>query len=246
MQIDADPAKSPGTRFIRLFATFCGLLCFAWLVFYSIWWSLPYIQAGHEQIYDLKLRLVTQGSVFPEHAPIRVAAFGDSRVLAGFNPELFDELSLGRVRSYNLGLPNSSDFLDILEGMVAKGSSPTHALLVFPWSSRSQPKASDFIQDDRSIIARLFPFRYLPRDLAQFLVRSYQHGGIGLYYSYMQDQVEGARRDRGYFFIEHMSHFPNHSLPDDFKLESETPGKVRVRPYELSGDAYAPSTWSCM
>lgn len=238
MQIESDTGMSPEPRFFRLVATFCALLALAWVVLYALWWSFPLVRPGHEQIYDLKLDLVSQGNIFESDAPIRVAAFGDSRVLSGFNPDLFDELSGGEVESYNLGLPNSSDFLDVLESMVASGSSPTHALLVFPWSSRREKGAWDMIQDDRQIISRLFPFRHFPRDVAQFLVRSYQHGGLGSYYDYMREQVESARRDRGYFFIEHMSHYPNHRLPDDFRLESDSQDRVLVRPYQLSGKAY--------
>jgi hypothetical protein len=238
MQIDPDPAHDSPARFIRLFATFCGLVSAAWLLLYFLWWSFPYVQPGHDQIYDLKLEIVARGEVFSGDAPIRVGVFGDSRVLSGFNPDLFDELSQGQIESYNLGLPNLNNFLDILETMAANGSSPTHALLVFPWSSRPQVGFWDSIQDDRLMVGRLFPFRHFPRDLSQFLVRSYQHGGIRLYYDYMKKQVESARRDRGYFFIEHMSHFPGHSLPKDFRLETENPSKVLLRRYELEGKAY--------
>ena len=238
MQTESDPAKGPELRFVRLAATFCALLALTWVILYALWWSFPFVRPGHEQIYDLKLELASQGEVLRRRAPIRVAVFGDSRVLSGFDPDLFDELSGGAVESYNLGLPNASDFLDVLESMVASGSSPTHALLVFPWSSKQETGAWDLIQDDRELISRLFPFRHFPRDLAQFLVRSYQHGGVSSYYDYMREQVEAARRDRGYFFIEHMSHFPNDRLPDDFRLESESPDRVLVRSYALSGNGY--------
>jgi len=238
MEIESNPVKGPEPRFIRLVAAFCALLGLVWLILYGLWWSFPSLRPGHEQIYDLKLELASQGDIFERKAPIRVVMFGDSRVLSGFDPDLFDELSGGEVQSYNLGLPNSSDFLDVLEGMVTSGSSPTHALLVSPWASRRETGAWDLIQNDQEIISKLFPFRYFPRDLAQFLVRSYQHGGVSSYYDYMQKQVDSARRDRGYFFIEHMSHFPNDRLPEDFRLESESPDRVLVRPYQLSGKAY--------
>ena len=238
MQIDSEAAHDSPARFVRLFSTFCALLVAIWLGLYALWQSFPYVRPGHEQIYDAKLELVARGDAFSAAVPIRAAVFGDSRVLAGFIPELFDELSGGRIQSYNLGLPNMTDFLDVLEEMAATEPKPTHALLVFPWSSRAEPGPWALIQDDQKMITQLFPFRHFPRDLAQFLVRSYQHGGLASYYDYMKEQVASARRDRGYFFIEHMSHFPNHVLPEGFRLETETSSLVRHRRYELKGKAY--------
>ena len=211
------------------------LLAASWLALYFAWRAVPHVRAGHQQIYDYKLSEIAGGEIFPQGAPeIRLVIFGNSRVQAGFRPDLFDELSGGAIHSYNLGLPATSSFLDELETLVARGQVPTHVLLTLPWSEKEKTAYAKLLGDDHRLISTLFPFRHFFRDLGQFFVRAGRNGGIRAYYRHMAGLVAQARRDRGYFFIENQSHFPGHRLPADFHVASESPDEEWARPASAS------------
>lgn len=215
------PASPSNQRFFVSLVIFVALLAGIWLGFYALWASLPYTKAGHEQIYDLQLGTVDEGVVFPAGEPVRLVIFGNSRVLSGFKPDLFDSLSGGSVYSYNLGLPAKIHYLDELRTLVARGQAPTHVFLTLLQSVSEPPGAWKRLQQDSELIGKVFPFRHAPRDLAIFLMRSLGQGGPVQYYRHAAGYVEQAAGDRGYFFIEGMSHFPGHRLPDDFELDTD-------------------------
>lgn len=221
----------------RLFA-FIGLLVIAWGFFYATWAGLPNIRTGAVQIYDMKERVIATESVFPSSADVRVLVVGNSRVLSGFIPSRFDSLAGGRVSSYNLGLPGSKRFMDKLQTFVNNGNAPTHVVMTIPWSATGEPSGLQLLKSDNRIMDTLFPFRPVVRDAMQFLVRSRAQGGPIAFYQYNVELVERARQDRGYFFIEHSSHYPNHRLPPDFKGGSDTPTEPWRRTFPLHGPMF--------
>lgn len=219
-------------------ARFGLVLAAIWLVLFVTWRALPHIRPGHSQIYEMKQREVDGGRIFPVDDRLRVIVFGNSRVLSGFIPGLFDSLSGDRVVSYNLGLPDSGQFIEEIETLVARGQSPTHVVLTIPWSGRDRPPAHAILQNDRLVMDSLFPFRYVIRDLAQFVVRAASRGGIAHFYRHNIELVERARSDRGYFFIENQSHHAGHRLPDDFRTDGETPETPWVRDVSYRGPVF--------
>ncbi len=226
-------------RLFRSLAAFVALLAITWLLFTALWAALPHIRAGHDQIYGLKQQVVATGEVFgPDAAGVRVVIFGNSHVQAGFKPDLFDSLSGGRVASYNLGLPNSGQFVGELTTLVERGQAPTHALLTLPWSGRAAPTTWQRLSDDRWLIEQLFPFRTLPRNGVLFFIRSRSHGGLLAYYGRMRGFVEQAQRDRGYFFIENQSHYPDHRLPDSYRDPSDDPQRSEPRSLSHRGPVF--------
>ena len=60
---------------------------------------LPYIGVGSEIVTGEKLHFIKTESIFPPNAKRRLVIFGDSRVLSGFIPALFDDLSRGTIYS---------------------------------------------------------------------------------------------------------------------------------------------------
>ena len=110
-----------------------------WLALYAIHAALPNIRPGADVVYEAKFRFIQTQQVFPPNAPIRVAMFGNSKTLAGFDPISFDTLAGGRVHSYNAGLPNWEEFVDNLEVLCARGQAPKHVLLQIAWSDRLGP-----------------------------------------------------------------------------------------------------------
>jgi hypothetical protein len=80
-----------------------------------------------------------------------------------------------------------------------------------------------FTASDRDLMDKLFPFRQLVRNGAVFLLRSRQFGGLRNFYQQGERAEAQMLRDRGYFFISDQSRFPDHRLPEDFKLDSDDP-----------------------
>ena len=200
--------------------------------------SLPYIRPGAEIINESKVSTLSGGELYPTRASIRVAVFGNSRILSGFVPERFDR-QVGRgVASFNLALAGNSFFLDELERLANSGSPPTHVLLQSVWASQNGDSFLDAIKQDRAIINWAFPFRTFPRDLMLFVVLSRSRNGLMAYYRKSAETVQAVAKDRGYFFIESQSHFPGHRLPDDYTLPTDTPLIVSPRPVTTSGRAF--------
>jgi hypothetical protein len=223
--------------FWRRCVSFCAVLAVTWLALYSIDRAFPLIRPGHELIYQLAKDTVRTGVVFPtDVTATRVAVFGDSRVQAGFVPALLDRLSGGATYSFNLGLPNDTRFLDELRTLVRRDQAPDVVALTLPWIARAEE--TPLLEDDVAFVEAVLPFRPLFRDGTLFVLRSLTRGGPRAYYVQARENVDRARRDRGYFFIEGMSHFPGHRLPDGFVLDGDDPDEPHPRRIPLEGPAF--------
>lgn len=206
-----------------------------WLFFYGVFESFPYLSNGAMVIYRSKLHQEVRGTIFPANVTgRRVVIFGNSKVLAGFVPDVFDGLAAADgvgVRSYNSGYPARADFVPELREMVKnKSNIPDVLLLTFPWApSEKGFDAFHPLPDDYGIADSLFPFRYLLRDSLSFLVIAKGHGGVRSFYREARMSDAQMILDRGYYFIAEQSRYPNDSLPDDFHLVSDQPQEVDLR-----------------
>ena len=208
------------------------LLASLWLVFYVCSTMLPGIRPAQYMVYNAKVDDLCRSVQFIESNRNKVLIFGDSRILSGFVPRLFD-YSGDVTRSYNFGLPDTVHFLSVLEDIVQSGQIPTHVLLTLGWSQNNND-SSDFTSPDdrRKLIDSLFPFRMLPRDLTLFLMRSRTRGGINKYYRFGTECVKKMVAERGYYFIEGQSKFPDHRLPEEFSLKKDEPDRVLHRRFD--------------
>jgi hypothetical protein len=223
-----------------------GLAGFAvlWLIFYGTYRTFPYLTSGAEVLYRSKLRQEMSGNMFPAHTHARrVLIFGDSKVMAGFIPFVFDSLATAdglSVSSYNSGYPARSEFVPQLKKMAEnKSILPDILLLTKPWRSTQKQKGFDPfnpLPSDHEIADRIFPFRDLVRDTFTFLVASREHGGVRNYYR--ESRIDEARmlNDRGYYFITERNHYPNYILPDDFHLSTDRPEMAALRVADPASD----------
>lgn len=217
---------------IRLFRSFrfvALILAIVWIVFFAIDRAFPYLQSGSDLIYAKKYELIERVPIFPPTATFKIAAFGNSKTLSGVIPSLFDQELARNSYTFNFGLPNVYEFVNELEKLVAKGDIPTHILLQVPWDDSRQKTFLEKLDDDKTILNTLVPFRHLPRDIALFIFFSRHYGGFTTYYAAKQAIVEQMVLDRGYHFIVGQSHYRNNRLPDDFALPLDKPNVVARR-----------------
>jgi hypothetical protein len=212
---------------VLLFAVF-------WAGLYGVWRALPYLKNGSDVVFDAKLRWEEKGQVFPaDPAVTRVLIFGNSKILAGFLPASFDQMSSAnhlKVSSFNSGFPGSDLMLPPLKAMCERGQAPNVLLLTLPWEEDPPRRGIfHFIPDDHAVIDHLFPFRNLLRDLTAFLLNAPSHGGLVSYYREAEENEREVISQRGYHLITEQSHFPGGRLPDNFHLESDQPTEVIPR-----------------
>ena len=200
---------------------------------------LPYIGVGSEIVTDEKLHFIKTESIFPPNAKRRLVIFGDSRVLSGFIPALFDELSRGTIYSYNLAIPEKQMFIPLMKNIINKGQIPTDIFITIPWEELPKKKNPlVFIDNDNEIIKRLVPFRHLIRNLFIFGNRSRYRGGIRKLYDENKQSAKEVLENRGYYFIAGQSFYKNDELPEDFSYTSDQPDKLYHRPVPPKNELY--------
>ncbi|MBT9609758.1 MAG: hypothetical protein IV110_06920 [Aquabacterium sp.] len=213
----------------------------AGLVWLGLFWAnkqLHYVHAGSDLIHHQKSQVLPAKPLFPPSATYRVLAFGNSKTLSAFRPDVFDAHFKGRVASFNMGLPGDSAFVGLLEYAIRHGNRPTHILLQEPWrGAAAEVERPWLIKDDRRILDTLIPFRRLPRDLTLFVFQA-RKSGLQAEWHRVKAEVNGMTSTRGWYFISAQSHYPNDALPDDFRLPTDTPHQTAPRKVEFAGAEY--------
>ncbi len=212
-----------------------ALFLVLWLGFYALQQGLPYLKNGSDVIFAAKLRLEQKAPIFPSDPQVtRVLIFGNSKILAGFLPSVFDRMAATgglNVSSFNSGFPGSDLFLPPLKAMCERGQAPDVLLLTLPWKADPRPRdLFHLIPDDHAVAEWLFPFRYWLRDATNFWLSASGHGGLRTYYREAQNDEKQAIADRGRYLITEQSRFQGGRLPDDFRLASDLPNRVDPRP----------------
>src|ERR1700753_1164313 len=71
-----------------------SLFVVLWFTFLFLYRRFPYLKNGSDVVFTAKLNFEAKGIVFPSDADVlRVLIFGNSKILAGFLPSLFDQLA---------------------------------------------------------------------------------------------------------------------------------------------------------
>ncbi|MCC6321834.1 MAG: hypothetical protein IT438_10425 [Phycisphaerales bacterium] len=220
-------------RHCFLAAAVFGAVCAAlWLVNARF----PYVRSGATLVTEMKRGLAEAGRPFARDGSLRVMAFGSSKTLSGFIPDLFDReaarLGVAGVESYNFGLPGEFAFVEEFEAMVDRGAGPDVALLIIPWPAEELPAPSVLrpITHNRPIIDAVFPFRKLPRDAFIMATESgFSPSRFRAAYAESERTVKQVALDRGYYFIARQSHYANDQLPAAFTAPTDTPGQIAPR-----------------
>lgn len=223
--------------FLVVSSHFLAYLIIVWLVFWSLWRAFPQIEPGGLRVYDSKLSTCKSGQIFSKKAKVKLLVVGDSKVISGFKPIVFDTLSGGNVSSYNLGLPRTLfnrkryNLVELLALLAHNDELPTHLLLtdLEPWP----PAADQENENDLFVgthkpninlpIERIFPFRRLIRNALAFIKHSRRHGGLREYLEMCKAEIAKMEREKGYYFLESMSIYPSGRLPHNFRARDDNP-----------------------
>jgi hypothetical protein len=205
-----------------------------WLVFFALNRATPYIGVGSDVATLRKKNYELEGKTFPgSFVGVKLAVFGNSKVLSGFVPDDFDALAARDripVYSFNSGFPAQSEFVDELAAMTEHGVAPDVVLLTIPWQPK--PKSISIFKlssDDHQLADEIFPFRLFVRNLARFIVKSHNSGGMANLYRKDEIEAEKVIQARGYYFIKDLSKYPGDRLPPDYTLASDDPAHVAQR-----------------
>lgn len=234
------PSDSPQSlrRLVRSVFLFVGLFAVVWLALNFAHQKLRYVQAGSDLVLEEKYDNLSKQTLFPAHETYRVIALGNSKTLSSFKPDVFDAVFPGDVRSYNFGLPGESQFLPILQSILASGNRPTHLLLQLPWASpEAAAKQLPLLKDDNRILMTLIPFRRFFRDLTLFVFQSLRTG-VRAEWTRIKGEIESVEKNRGWYFISGQSRYPNGQLPADFSLASDNAQAKPVRTLAPAGADY--------
>ena len=223
--------------FRRLSFTIALVIAF-YIGLFTIHKMFPYIGVGSEIVTYEKLHFINTESIFPPDAKRRLVILGDSRVLSGFIPALFDELSRGTIYSYNLAIPDYQMFIPLMGNLINKGQIPTDIFITIPWKELPKKNPLVFIDNDNEIIKKLLPFRHLIRNLFILGHRSRYRGGIRKLQDENKQSAKDVLKNRGYYFIAGQSFYKNDELPDDFSFTSDQPDNYCARGVPPKNELY--------
>jgi hypothetical protein len=212
---------------VRTVARFFFLLALAWIILDGAYSAFPMIRPGADVVKEAKFESLVKGQLFLPTDRYRILVFGNSKTMAGFRPEEFDDAFKTEIRSYNLGLPGDARFLPILKAALAAGNIPTHVFMTIPWDSKSKPRPLDLLRDDESLIYQLIPFRDLPRDVVVFAATS--HFQFRQKYEEAIQERDKMLAHRGWYYIKGQNFFPSGELPDDYSIPTDHPDEFLPR-----------------
>ncbi|GAB4424101.1 MAG: hypothetical protein OHK0039_41070 [Bacteroidia bacterium] len=215
---------------------FGSLLLISYLGFFLAHKYNYYLKDGSTVINDAKRRALENGTFEPDQRRTVIFFVGNSRILSGFVPEVFDSLNQGRTQSFNLALGGT----EVMDGLVMLSQAsvqPDVIVLQYPWSEAYVPgEVSGEVLDMDDIV----PFKDLFKDMLLFAGRARSQGySLSDYYRISREINTNMLATRGYYFIEGQALYDDFRLPPDFTMAGDDTTLVeRVEP-PLSGANYA-------
>lgn len=199
-----------------------------WILLFSLQRLLPFVQNGAAAVNQIKYQMAT-ARLFDAADRYRLLAFGNSKTLAGLNPEIFEHEFGDHAHVVNLGNPGTERFVDLLEKALSAGNRPTHVLLQQLPKRIEEETIWSTIKDNKAMINLLFPFRNYVRDAIVFVFEARSPFNLARHYRSNADQVTQLIADRGYYFIKSQSRYPDDRLPADYSLPTDQPRTIFQR-----------------
>jgi hypothetical protein len=199
-----------------------------WILLLSLQHLFPFVQNGAAAVRQVKYQMAA-GQLFGTADRYRLFAFGDSKTLAGINPEIFEHQFGDHAHVINFGIPATERFVDLLEKTLSAGNRPTHVLLQQLPKHIEEETIWSTIKDNKTMINLLFPFRVYMHDAIVFVFEAGSPFHLAGRYRSNAGQVTQLVVDRGYYFVKSQSRYPDDRLPEDYSLPTDQPRTILQR-----------------
>jgi len=234
-------SRSGATSYRQLGISAIQTIAAALAVWVGLWAlnnALPYVQNGAAAVTETKRQMAESRFLFEPTDRQRIYAFGDSKMLAGFQPRAFAAVLGEGTDAFNLAIPGDQRFVNLLESAIVAGNVPTHVFVEALPSQASVESWWGAFNDDNRIIQTLFPFRAFFRDA---IVLVFEAGGLSdvvRRYRANANQIGRMRADHGYYFIRSQSLYPDNRLPNDYRLPTDRPNDGYSRRVDVDGEEF--------
>lgn len=209
-------------------------LVFLYGLFYVIDDKNLYLKDGSGAVNKTKRQVLSNQAAKDKTDKPLLFFIGDSRIMSGFVPEVFDSLSGEMVKSYNFAM-GGEQMYSVFEYLKRMEVKPDILLIQQTWPEASAQKMDLMPIGDLSM-KDLLPFKSLVRDMMIFAGRGMKQGySLPEYYRLTQGYCETMLSNRGYFFIASEALFPNHQLPEDYQLSADDATKITHLELDPSG-----------
>ena len=209
-----------------------------WMGLSALKIALPCVQNGAAAVADAKHQMAESRSLFDPADRRRIYAFGDSKMLAGFQPRTFAAALGEGANAFNFAIPGDQRFVDLLEAAIVAGNVPTY---VFVQALPSQARTASWwgvLNDDKRMIQIVFPFRAYVRDAIVFAFEANGPSNFVRQYRSNAEQVGQLKSDHGYYFIRSQSLYPDNCLPDDYRLPTDRPNDAYPRRVDVESEEF--------
>ncbi len=188
-----------------------------------------------------------------------VLFMGNSIILSGLVPDVFDRTLGGKVRSYNLALPTLGigPAYFLVSDLVRRGTPPKYIVMPVIIDRGTGPSLFDYYgvqgatlrrealsfvqrQDKTALFNYVSPMRMYTHEIVKFTVNSLlRRGDIADTRRRNAAVIDQMFHDRGYYYIREEAIFPDGTLPPDYGIDPHadlTP--IAPMPFDFEEDPY--------
>ncbi|MEL7534893.1 MAG: hypothetical protein AAFN10_26560, partial [Bacteroidota bacterium] len=184
-----------------------------------------YVQDGATIINQGKERALKNGDIAFAEGKTKVMYIGNSKILSGFVPSLFDSLNGNNTYSINYAM-GGQDLENVFYQVAKSEIKPDVLVLQRPWVK--EVSASLENQEKLLTMDKLIPFRNYIRNVFLFMGRAKTNGySLNEFYQISKQSCEDMTANRGYYFIASQALYPDAKLPADYQLAGDDTSKFK-------------------
>lgn len=222
-------------KLILYFILLAGICLLAHIAFFD---GVRAYQDTAVWITEAKRDAARAGAVRSESGRSLVIVLGDSRLLAAFDPEVFDAATNGKALSYNFALPASTSgvHLELLRELLAAGVKPDRIILGFSAYTPGRIQVKDYrAVGVRSVgeVARMVAEPRGANVLQDWLLplKRFQKGWMQMLNARLLDpakdvQLQETRRKFASDLLARRGFFPNRPNPSTLEARKSEPNQL--------------------
>jgi len=195
-----------------------------------------YVQDGATIINQGKERALENGDISFAEGKTKIMYIGNSKILSGFVPSLFDSLSGNSTYSINYAM-GGQDLENVFYQLAKTETKPDVLVLQRPWVKDISASLEN--QEKLLTMDKLIPFRNYIRNVFLFLGRAKTNGySFQEFYDISKQSSEDMIANRGYYFIASQALYPDAKLPADYQLAGDDTSKFEPHVIQTEGPIF--------